>query len=275
MTVPRLSVRGPRGREYPWPPEEPAIHVPSITRILSEHHRPALVPWAARTVAEAAVKMTKTGALGALVEQSDAQAVDALKNVHAHNRDSAANIGDEVHKALEATMTGRDLPELSPTAREAWGHLERLLDELDVQPRHAEATVYGDTGKADAPTPEKGYGGTLDLVADVTLPGRSEPTRLVIDLKTHAKGGPYESAAWQVSAARYATHIVTDLGDVIPMPETSGGLILVARMSEAIAVPVDAGENAFAAFAACRDLYRLSDKTLRYVRSPISTGGAS
>ena len=273
MTVPRLSVRGPRGREYPWPPEEPEFHVPSITRILNEKHK-NLVPWAGRTVAEASVRMTKSGALQALVEQSEKQAVDSLKNVYAHIRDEAADIGDEVHEALEAAMTGQPAPDLSPTAREAWEHLQRLLDELNIQPLHAEATVYGDTGMADSPTSDHGYGGTLDLVADVMLPGRDEPTRLVIDLKTHRKGGPYDEAAWQIAAARYATHLVNDRGDVTPMPETAGGMVIVARPTEALAVPVDATDNAFAAFAACRELYRLTDKTLRYVRSPISTGGA-
>lgn len=265
MTVPRLAQRGRYGRTYPWPPppDDPTWHVPSVTTVLGKLAKPALVGWAARTASEAAVRMAKSGALAALIEQSDQQAVDALKDVHNHNRDAAGAIGTTVHDALEAWATGGELPALGDAAADTWVNLSVLIDQLEMEVMHSEVTVYGDL--ADEST---AYAGTADLIASIEVPGRGRRT-LVVDLKTN-KGGAYPEASYQVAALRNATKLVTRDGQLIPMPDTDGGLILTARPEGAAAVPVISDGPALDVFRACRQLHHLTTAGTKFVRPALN-----
>lgn len=264
MTAPRLATKGPGGsRLYPWPPDEPTTWCPSVTTILGKAAKPALVPWAAKVTAEQAVSMTRSGALQALVEMDEAAAVAALKDAPRNQRDTAGNVGNLVHEALEAWATGSEAPPLTGPAAEAWAHLVVLLDRLEVSPLHAEATVYGATDD-----PAQAYAGTCDLVADVTLPKRGR-VRVALDLKTN-KGGAYPEAAWQLAAYRAATHLVDDRGEVLAMPGTEGALVLTARPEGAAAVPVDTGPEALAVFRALRVIHEQTTNGPRFVRAALN-----
>jgi hypothetical protein len=269
MGAPRLATTNASGaRTYPWPPDDPTTEAPSVTTVLRSLAKPALVPWAAKVTAEQAVAMTKTGALAALVKQDEAAAVAAVKDAPRNQRDSAGTFGVSVHEALEAWATGGSLPMLDGPGAEAWGHLSALLDAYEVEPLYAEVTVYGDTDD-----PATVYAGTCDLVADVTIPSRGR-TRLVLDCKTN-RGGVYPEAAFQLAAYRHASHLVTDSGDVVPMPGVSGGLVLAARPERAQAVPVDTGPEAVAMFRHLRAVHHLTTNGPRYVRRPLPPKGAA
>ena len=267
MGAPRLATKGPGGtRLYPWPPNDPDYYAPSVTTVLGKLAKPALVPWAAKVTAEQAVRMTASGALAGLVAMDEAAAVAALKDAPRNQRDSAGNFGTLVHEALEAWATGRELPPLSGPAAEAWAHVVVLLDRLDLEPLHAECTVFGDvTDEATA------YAGTADLVAEVTIPGRGR-VRVVADLKTN-RGGAYPEAAFQLAAYRAASHLVTDTGDVRAMPETTGALVLAVRPDGASAVPVDAGPDALQVFRALRVVHEMTTNGTRFIRAPLNLEG--
>ena len=268
MTAPRLAVSGRYGREYPWPPppDEAEVMAPSVTTVLGRLAKPALVPWAAKVTAEQAVRMTASGALPALVSQDEAAAVAALKDAPRNQRDTAGNFGTLVHNALEAWATGGAMPPLANEAADAWASLLALLGALEVEAIHAEVTVYGLTDD-----PATIYAGTCDLIADATLPKRGR-VRLALDLKTN-RGGAYPEAAYQLAAYRHASHLVNDRGDVVPMPGTDGAVVLHVRPGEANAVPVDTGDDAWAAFRALRAVHHLTTGARRYVRAPLSLGG--
>ena len=270
MGAPRLATTGRGGqRTYPWPPDDPDyIDAPSVTTVLRSLAKPALVPWAAKVTAEQAVAMTKTGALPALVKQDEAAAVAAVKDAPRNQRDTAGNFGTSVHEALESWATGSTMPMLDGPGADAWGRLADLLDAYEVEAIHAEATVYGDTDD-----PATLYAGTCDLVADVTVPGRGR-TRLVLDCKTN-RGGVYPEAAYQLAAYRHASHLVTDSGDVVPMPAVSGGLVLAVRPERAQAVPVDTGAEALAMFRHLRAVHHLTTNGPRFVRRPLPMKGAA
>lgn len=269
MGAPRLASTGRTGaRTYPWPPDDPTTDAPSVTTVLRSLAKPALVPWAAKVTAEQAVAMTKTGALAALVAQDEAAAVAAVKDAPRNQRDTAGGFGTAVHEALEAWATGESLPMLDGASAAAWENLAALLDAYEVEPLYAEATVYGDTDD-----PATVYAGTCDLVADVTVPGRGR-TRLVLDCKTN-RGGVYPEAAYQLAAYRHASHLVTDAGDVVPMPAASGALVLAARPERAEAVPVDTGPEALAMFRHLRAVHHLTTNGPRFVRRPLPPKGAA
>lgn len=273
MTAPKLAVKGPRGRTYGWPPEEPDMWLPSITRVIGVMDKPAIPRWAAKRVAEQSVEMTRTGALEALVRVDEAGAVDVLKGAPWRERDKAGVRGDLIHAQLEAHLNGTEPPEkLTGDNLTAWHHLERVLDAIDIEPLAVERTCFGDVDEAASPTAEAGYAGTADVFADVELPGKGgrRRVRVVIDLKT-ARTGPYPEAAFQTAAARFSTHMVNEFGDVLPTIETEGAVILTCRADGAEVVPVDASrETAFAAFRAARHLYQLTEPAIRYVRAPFT-----
>lgn len=143
--------------------------VPGVTTLIKDGNpAPALVDWAAKTVAACAVDGWDD--LGAM---TPTKRYEHLKTAHNRDRDQAGNRGTQVHRLAEQMVAGAEVevPDLLA------GHVEsyvRFLDEWEPEPIGVEVSVANTEWR---------YGGTLDLIAQ--LP---DGRRLILDLKTNRSG---------------------------------------------------------------------------------------
>lgn len=153
--------------------------MPSVTTILKDGlPAPALVSWAARATAGAAVDEWQ-----ALAELPVSQRLRRLERAAFEHRDRAALRGTQIHDLGEALAHGRpvDVPEEHAATVEGYA---RFLDAWDVQPTDTETALCH---------PEHGWAGTCDLRA-----GLRDGQDWLLDLKTGK--GTYDSHALQVTA---------------------------------------------------------------------------
>jgi hypothetical protein len=208
MTAPALSrtTRG-GGRVYVWKGRE----YPSVTSILGATvPKPALVGWAARTVAEWAVDHSSEWG-----DISDRQAkVDLLKGSPYRDRDKAADVGTAVHAHAEAIANGYPSTVSDDVAPFVEG-FERFLSDWHPEYIETEATVFSD---------EYGYAGTLDAIA--RIPGLGV---VLLDTKT-SKSGVYPETALQLAAYEAADFIGRNDGETSDsMPEIEATAVLHLR----------------------------------------------
>jgi len=190
------------GRTYVWKGEA----FGSVTTIISGGVPKYLMPWAVRLVAEAAYDHREWMKLGR------EQALAILKAAPNAARDSAANLGKDIHAAAEAYQLGRPMPEW-PEALEA--HMESFVEFLEAyNPEYlaTEATVYNRKER---------YAGTLDAVMVVD----GEP--LVVDYKSGK--AVYAEVGLQLAAYGNAEFVGLPDGSEVPLPAVTGGAVLHLR----------------------------------------------
>lgn len=209
MTGPANSTTDRWGnRTYTWKGEA----FQSVTTLLRALPKPALVSWAGRTVAEAAVAATQDGTLTTMVEADPAGAVAYLKQSPYTKRDTAADGGSWIHRVIEAHILGAQTPAYPVTVRP---QIETFLQfESEYAPgwEASEVTVYNR---------RRQYAGTLDAIA--TIGGR----RLLIDVKTGK--AIYPDYALQLAAYRHAEFIGLPDGTEHPLPTIDGAAVLHIR----------------------------------------------
>lgn len=217
--------------------------LPSVTTILSTAlNKPALVGWAAKTVAEEAMAM-----LPALVRMSrtDYQgAVKMLKGSPYAQRDAAGDAGTAAHKLAEAYILGQpyEVPDPDSDLGRTLGQFVRFLEEWRPEFEATEAVVANTT---------IGYAGSLDAIARVPQLGNR---LLVWDWKT-SKSGPYPEWALQTAAYARAEHLWLPDGTKVPMPPVEGAAVLRLRPDFYAVHVVEADlDELLAAFAAARHI---------------------
>ena len=216
-----VRVESPGGRVYRWTsPEHGEELFTSVTTILSQGvAKPALPNWAARTTAEAAVALTRSGQLQAMVRRDPDEAVRYLKGAPWRDRDGAASRGSRVHDALEravlraaageaAPAEGGD-PEVAPYL----AGFERWRAEAGAAFYAAEATVFSRRYR---------YAGTLDAI--VTL-ARDPDVLVLVDYKT-TRSGLHPEVALQLAAYAHADFLGLPDGREHPMPAVGGAVAL-------------------------------------------------
>jgi hypothetical protein len=200
--------------------------VDGVTTVLSNGYpKPALVGWAAKTIAEFVGERLdidpEIGTVGAIqlvaalktidLEQrkprfpadgtvSRLAIIETLKGVHWRERDQAARRGTEVHGYGERLVHGEpvEVPE------ELDGHVQayvKFLDEFQPEPVLVEVTVGHRTHR---------WMGTLDLIADIN------DERWLLDIKT-TRSGIYPETALQLAAYRHAEFYLDPDGIEHPM----------------------------------------------------------
>lgn len=221
-----------------FPPAEPKS--PSVTTILGALAKPALIGWAAKEERRMLVFLA-----GRLYERLDAIVdepitpekfaelldEDAGKPANRKLLARAGKVGTEVHKRIEWMFKGelgllRDTepPALtSPQAERAFQRWEEWRIQVHLTPLAIEKRVYSATF---------GFGGTLDLLAEVDAPGDDTrnhlspdeviPVRdkIVVDFKTGK--AVYAEAFLQNAAYRLALQeegIVTHHGVIVRLPK--------------------------------------------------------
>jgi len=245
-----------------------------VTTILKAYPKPALVGWAARTIAEfVADRLENTGDhiiadrllndLRSIAEQTARDPRDTwpatpgaltiantLKGVHWLDRDQASNRGTEVHKHAERLAKGEEVQ----VPEEIVGHVDSYLkfrDDWDPQDELIERIVGNRRHR---------YMGTLDLIA--TFP---ELGRTLVDLKTN-RSGPFEEVALQLAGYRYAEFMLDDTGAEQPMPEVDSCAVLWLRADGYDLVPFEAGPAQFRTFLYVQQVARFMSVESKLVK---------
>jgi hypothetical protein len=244
MTAPKLTRKNyGKGHSYYLD----GVKIPGVTSILGDGlAKPALINWAAKTVAGYAVDNWDS-----LTELTHSKRLKTLEGAHYADRDAAGKRGTEVHKLADALGRGEKVA----VPEELAGHVESyvtFLDDHDIRPVLTESSVV-------YLKPLNEYAGTLDLVAD--FPALS--ARLLCDVKT-ARSGVFPDNALQLAAYRWATHYL-DGGDLKPMPEVDGCAVIHVRADGYSLVPLEAGPVEHRFFLYCRQLWRWQNEASKTV----------
>lgn len=255
MTTPRLAVETDNGRFYtdPNPAFDGAMY-PSVTNVLSVINKPALVPAAAKEVAEYAM-----ASLPRLVKASrdpDA-ASEALRDLKSRARvmwDAAADRGTRVHALIEARALGLPLPEEEPEILAYFSQFERFCREFGVD--LARDVVVYETSVVNRTV---GYAGTLDMIVNLCTDQDPGPVPWLLDFKTSAKRARtdlFSEFPLQLAGLRHAETVWLRSGLEEPMPRVARCGILNLRQRGYALMPVEAGAQQFAMFKAALTLTR-------------------
>lgn len=190
------------------------VKVPGVTTLLSKGlPKPALPPWAARSVAEYVAD--NPDQIRAMLDSMGRESiVGALKGVPWDKRDEAAARGTEIHALAERAIAGEDLE----IPEHLIGYVQGYVDWVDawqVTAHMTEVTV-GRRPRDGVPA----YAGTFD--ADVTFgAGDLAGKRLLVDWKTSK--GVYGENGLQLAAYANADFYLDPAdGSEQPMPEYDG-----------------------------------------------------
>lgn len=157
--------------------------VPGVTTVLGVLDKPALLGWAARTAADAAVEACANGLPPDAAKEVGRKAVFA-------RRDKAADLGTRAHALVEAYFSGEAMRVQldDPEGAKVYSCARRAIN-------HIEATCTRVVLSEAAFTSPMGFGGTLDLVVERN--GRL----FVADLKTGK--GAHDEVVPQLAAYRW------------------------------------------------------------------------
>lgn len=156
--------------------------VPGVTSILKVLDKPALIPWAAKMASEYWLSAIKSG-------RTDYEAIDKeSRKVHDNIRESAAEIGKNVHSYAEAHFKNLPKPELlTDQAKRGAEAFHKWLDAHTIKVRAVERLVF---------SKEYYYAGTCDFVAEI------DGVLCVGDIKTSS--GIFNEARFQTAAYQHA-----------------------------------------------------------------------
>ena len=248
MTAPALA-RNRSGRRYMIPdpaPDGPPIECPSVTTIINNINKPALVNWAALEVAKFAATEKE-----AWTKLEETAAIDVLKRAPYRNSKGKMDIGSAVHIAIDAHLKDRtpagvqEAPEIGDLDLLPWiaGALRFLDDHVDRILR-SEVTFVNLTYR---------YAGTGDLVA------RLKDGRVaVIDWKTGKR--LYPEVALQLAA--YANNefcVEADGSRYNLAPITTAVGVHLDGEAGYTAQPVELSDQLFKTFVALRTLQKWKD----------------
>lgn len=204
--------------------------VPSVTTILQQLAKPALVPWAAKVTAALAAD-----SVDVLAGMTRDAAIDYLKAAPNRERGKAAARGTDVHRHAEALVHGAadDVPpDLLPLVESC----ARFLDRWRIEPALVEVAVFSRASN---------YAGSPDLFATC---GAYDDEPWLFDYKTGS--GIYPETALQLAAYRYAEFHVGEDGAELPVPEVVACAAVHLQPGRYEVRPIEAGGYQVAAFHA-------------------------
>lgn len=176
--------------------------LPGVTTVLGVIDKPALLGWAARTGADAAVEAMINGAPPDDAKEKGRKAVFT-------RRDKAADLGTRAHALVEAHFAGESVDVDVSNAEDAkvYACARRAIDAIDA----AYDVIMSERALVNL---DQGFGGTLDLV----VKDRATGALLIADLKTGK--GVHDEVIPQLAA--YSSMLALD-GTTI-----DGGLVIHA-----------------------------------------------
>lgn len=247
MTSPRDAVDTDNGRYY----ERHGKRYISVTNVIERLSKPALVPWAVKLTAEAAIEAVNNGLIvpGQFVDSQRPRKKKGVesppgpwdwKNRHNVVKDESADKGSLIHAWAEGWVLGQEPDPPQGLELECVG-IMRAFEKYGIEPIAAESTVYNNMHD---------YAGTCDLFGTVNAPDIvakfGDGKLWVLDYKTGKNVWP--ETAMQLAAYRYAEFIgLPDDSDVaVPAADHAG--VLHVGHAETILVPYKAGVREFTAF---------------------------
>jgi hypothetical protein len=225
------------------------VTYPGVTGILKVLDKSdALMAWAARNTAEAAIALAMDYEIGEGTDHHGPSGLDkllqtvgtdgtvkALTSRSSWKRDEAAALGTEVHNLADMVARGVPTPPMSDTVR------SRVLKYTDWW-KSSGWTLR--TSEAMLVNPLAGYGGTLDLLAR-----DADGLTVLADIKTGK--AVYHEAVLQLTAYGDATWIEAPGLGLFPMVRVDRYVILHVTASEVRPVEVNVGALERVAFAGC------------------------
>lgn len=271
MTAPKQAVATDRGRFYTDPnPEFDGAMYPSVTNVLATGvAKPALVPWAAKVVAEYAFSILPRLVKASRDPKARIKALKDLKSRAKYVSEEAANRGTRVHAAAEAHELGAPMvndPEIAGFVEQYLRFIADFQVDLDRDVEASEASVVHRTA---------GYAGTMDSL--MWLPTGPDCVRelWLIDRKTSATrpaNSAFPEHVMQLAALRNAETVWLPNGFEAPMPLAQRCAVLNLRENTYALLELPADAKAFAAFksalATTRYLHGLDLKGIVPVRPP-------
>lgn len=271
MTDPRHAHATDHGRYYRHPVTGAMLI--SVTNVLDQKSKPALVPWATKLTAAAAWNAVPR-MVTALRRRDDCRPPTAkartqtgwepcrtcygcvtreIRDAADVVRERASDRGTRVHAAAEAHLLhGKDAPPPDEDVAPYVGQYERFLREWDVDVErdvlHTELTVA---------SPTLGLAGTLDLTLMLPLQpavdgGKGKPARTpdgkkypwTVDIKTSETKPAdvyYAEHSLQLAALRHCDEAWLPDDTIAKNPRTVGGAILNLRRDDYALLPVPCG----------------------------------
>jgi len=215
--------------------------LPGVTTILSDGlAKPALVNWAARTVAGYAVDNWSE-----LAEKKLSERLKILEGAHWADRDAAGKRGTEVHKLGEKLVKGEEVK----VPDELDGHVRsyvKFLDDFDVDPVLIEAPVVNYKWK---------YAGTMDLGAKLRGLGLQG-----LDIKT-ARSGVFPDNALQLAGYMFCDqYLDAATGEMRDMPKWDGAHVVHVRADGYSLVPVEVNEDVYQYFLYVKAMWKWANE---------------
>jgi hypothetical protein len=247
MSKPALAMQTDRGRYY-RNRNHAGRKLVSVTTALKVLDKPALVPWAAKMVAEEFMAQLPAAVRASRQPATRAAFIRDIKGSPYAKRDKAAARGTDVHTAAEAHVLGKPHvvdDEIKP-------YVEQLVDAIEVLGLEFEAS------EATVAHPEIGYAGTGDLWARLTKCPPVDPAEVwLLDIKTgdesKAVDAAYPEYCYQLSALRHCPELWLPDHTIVEAPKVDRCAVLNIRPKgwALIPIPESSIEPAFAVFCAC------------------------
>ena len=192
----------------------------------------------------------------------------------------AADLGTDIHEAVEAHTLGKPHPPWKPAVAPRMEQFERFLQEWQPVFEQTEATVYNMSER---------YAGTLDAIvafgpdcdtcdatgevlgqvcSDCYGYKKINPRRLILDMKSGK--GVYPEVALQLALYRNAEFILGPDGSENPMPQVDGACTLHLTDDHYELIDVDTGPDIFKTALYAREIYRWSTELSKTaIRGPL------
>jgi hypothetical protein len=210
-----------RGKRH-WYEDGENRHVPGVTSILGGGlPTPNLITWSGNATAEAAINRWDE-----LSDMPPAQRLETLKRARYEITNRAKGKGTAVHLYAEALVQGIEVKGVPDELRPYVDNYVRFIDQCSLDPILVEVVIV---------SYQFGYAGTLDLIAELTMPSGERET-LLCDIKTGERG-VYSETALQMAAYRFADFYVDQDGNEQPMPNVDGCAAIHVTADDAQLIP--------------------------------------
>jgi len=251
VTTPKIpTVHENDSRLYVWEKKK----YPGVTSVVGMLPKPALQYWAAKKVAEAAIER------GTVTERD----MDWLKSAPRRDLNNAADIGTEVHDALDDMVTKGESTHSGQIGMFLDGY-QQWVERYDPQWVMNEETVLS---RHD----DLGYAGSFDVIADIA------GERWLIDFKT-TRSGIHPEVALQLSAYANAQEIIHPDGSSEPLPKIDRCGVLWLRPDEwsfvELNVTQDPSDPCFQTFLSLLRAWEWDNRLKKKATGPVVASGVN
>lgn len=240
--------------------------IPGVTSIIGNLPKPFLQAWAAKTVAQMAVR--DLPAITNLANHDPEAAVEWLKSAPRRDTAQAAKVGREAHEVFEQLALGNPVFNLPDYLQIYADHFKDYLDTLQPEFLLTEEGVWDRTHN---------YAGTFDAVVrynnpDVTtMDVEGNETALVgvahQDNKT-TRSGVHAEVSLQLAAYSHAEYLVRDDGSTVRNKPSDLAMVLHVRPEGWRLVPVRAGYRELIMFRTLIEVSKWNDLQKGLIGTP-------